>query len=223
MGIDFIPQNPLEQAIYDRNREMLIHAVAEGEVLTTLAPASNLGDECFPDEVIFAVLFIAATGKQVKTMTNGWFWGYLHAGERLRKLTEETLAPLPQEPSPLERALIKAIVYRENEEIIRLIEQENIKFHGFAVELLNLLPELSKAAILTLLRDGLSAKLKAIIFGIFLNETRKSERLPDLSYNDRIKYTNLMIRILAGNHISADEPWYPEDSGTDSDFRKILS
>ena len=134
MGIDFIPQNPLEQAIYDRNREMLIHAVAEGEVLTTLAPASNLGDECFPDEVIFAVLFIAATGKQVKTMTNGWFWGYLHAGERLRKLTEETLAPLPQEPSPLERALIKAIVYRKNEEIIRLIEQENIKFHGFAVE-----------------------------------------------------------------------------------------
>ena len=63
MGIDFTPQNALEQAIYDRNSEMIIYAIAENHMLTTLAPASNLGSECFSDEVIFSVLFNAVTDK----------------------------------------------------------------------------------------------------------------------------------------------------------------
>lgn len=211
MGIDFKPQNALEQAIYDHNGEMVIYAIAENNMLTTLVPASNLGYECFSDEVIFAVLLNAVTEKQLHTMTNGWFWGHLRAGERLRKLVNETLAPLPQDPSDAEKKLIKAIVWRENKEIIRLIREENAKFQGFAPELLIMLPELSQEAVLTLLRDGLSAKLKAIVWRIFLNETGKPDMLKDLSYTELCKYANLMIKILTGKPVSADEPWYPED------------
>ena len=212
MGIDFKPQNALEQAIHDHNSEMVIYAIAENNMLTTLVPASNLGYECFSDEVIFAVLLNAVTEKQLHTMTNGWFWGYLRVGERLRKLVNETLASLPQDPSDAEKKLIKAIVWRENNEIIRLIREENAKFYGFAPELLIMLPELSKEAILTLLRDGLSAKLKAIVFGIFLKETETPDLLESFSYAKRLKYSNLMIKIMAGKHISADEPWYPEET-----------
>lgn len=118
MGIDFKPKNALEQAIYDRNSEMVIYAIAENNMLTTLAPASNLGNECFSDEVIFSVLLNAVTEKQLHTMTDGWFQGHLKVGERLRKLVDETLAPLPQDPSAAEKKLIKAIVWRENKEII---------------------------------------------------------------------------------------------------------
>ena len=139
-------------------------------------------------------------------MTNGWFWGHLRAGERLRKLVNETLAPLPQDPSDAEKKLIKAIVWRENKEIIRLIREENAKFQGFAPELLIMLPELSQEAVLTLLRDGLSAKLKAIVWRIFLNETGKPDMLKDLSYTELCKYANLMIKILTGKPVSADEP-----------------
>lgn len=210
MGIDFKPQNALEQAIYDHNGEMVIYAIAENNMLTTLAPASNLGNECFSDEAIFSVLLNAVTEKQLHTMTNGWFWGHLKAGERLRKLVDETLTPLPQDPSESEKKLIKAIVWRENKEIIRLIREEKAKFHGFAPELLIMLPELSKEAVLTLLRDGLSAKLKAIVWRIFLAETEKPDLLKDFSYAERCKYANLMIKILAGKPVSADEPWYPE-------------
>lgn len=206
MGIDFKPQNALEQAIYDHNGEMVIYAIAENNMLTTLVPASNLGYECFSDEVIFAVLLNAVTEKQLHTMTNGWFWGHLRAGERLRKLVNETLAPLPQDPSDAEKKLIKAIVWRENKEIIRLIREENAKFQGFAPELLIMLPELSQEAVLTLLRDGLSAKLKAIVWRIFLNETGKPDMLKDLSYTELCKYANLMIKILTGKPVSADEP-----------------
>ena len=197
MGIDFKPKNALEQAIYDRNSEMIIYAIAENNMLTTLAPASNLGNECFSDEVIFSVLLNAVTEKQLHTMTNGWFWGHLKVGERLRRLVAETLAPLPQDPSDAEKKLIKAIVWRENTEMIRLIREENAKFHGFAPELLLMLPELSKEAVLILLRDGLSAKLKAIVWRIFLNETEDPNLLKDFSYAERCKYSNLMIKILA--------------------------
>ena len=211
MGIDFKPQNALEQAIYDHNGEMVIYAIAENNMLTTLAPASNLGNECFSDEVIFSVLLNAVTEKQLHIMTDGWFWGHLKAGERLRKLVDETLAPLPQDPSEAEKKLIKAIVWRENDEIIRLIRAEKSQFHGFAPELLMMLPELSKEAVLTFLRDGLSAKLKAIVWRIFLNETGKPDMLKDLSYTELCKYANLMIKILTGKPVSAAEPWYPEE------------
>ena len=214
MGFDFKPQNPLEQAIYDHNSEMVIYAIAENNMLTTLAPASNLGNECFSDEVIFSVLLNAVTEKQLHTMTDGWFWGYLKAGERLRKLVDETLAPLPQDPSEAEKKLIKAIVWRENDEIIRLIREENAKFQGFAPELLTMLPELSQEAELAFLKDGLSAKLKAIIWRIFLNETEEPDLLKDFSYAERCKYANLMIKILADKPVSVNEPWYPEDPET---------
>ena len=211
MGIDFKPQNALEQAIYDHNSEMIIYAIAENNMLTTLAPASNLGNECFSDEVIFAVLFNAVTEKQLYTMTNGWFWGHLKVGERLRKLVDEALAPLPPKPTLPEKKLIEAIVWHDNDEVIRLIKQENARFYGFTPELLTMLPELSREAILTFLQNGLSAKLKAIVLRIFLSETKSPDQLKDFSYAERCKYANLMIKILTGKPVSADEPWYPED------------
>lgn len=210
MGIDFKPQNALEQAIHDYNSEMVIYAIAENNMLSTLVPASNLGYECFSDEVIFAVLLNAVTEKQLHTMTNGWFWGHLRAGERLRKLVNETLAPLPQDPSDAEKKLIKAIVWRENNEIIRLIREENAKFYGFAPELLIMLPELSREAVLMLLQNGVTAKLKAMIFGIFLAETANADILKSFSYAARVMYANLMLSLMQGEDISATEAWYPE-------------
>ena len=207
MGIDFKPQNALEQAIHDRNSEMVIYAIAENHMLTTLAPASNLGNECFSDEVIFSVLLNAVTEKQLHTIADGNFY----VAERLRKLVDEALAPLPQDPTAAEKQLIKAIVFHDNNEIIRLIREEKAQFHGFAPELLTMLPELSKEAVLAFLKDGLSAKLKAIVWRIFLAETEEPDLLKDFSYAERCKYVNLMIKILAGKAVSADEPWYPEE------------
>ena len=206
-GIDFVPQNALEQAIYDHNSEMVIYTIAENNMLTALTSVSNLESECFSDEVIFSVLFNAVTEKQLHTIADGSFY----AAERLRKLVDEALAPLPQDPSAAEKQLIKAIVFHDNNEIIRLIREEKAQFNGFAPELLTMLPELSKEAVLTFLKDGLSAKLKAIVWRIFLNETEEPDLLKDFSYAERCKYANLMIKILAGKSVSVVEPWYPED------------
>ena len=211
MGIDFKAHNALEQAICDRDCEAMVYAVAEGMELTILAPASNLGDECFTDEAVFAVLLLAANIEQIEMMANGWFWGHLKAGERMRKLVEEALTPLPRKPEENEKKLVKAIAFQESNEVIRLIKQENARFSGFAPELLTMLPELSQEAVLTLLRDGLSAKLKVIVWGILLKEAESPERLNGLTYAEVIKYANLMMKIIAGKAVSADEPWYPEN------------
>ena len=99
MAIDFKPQNALEQAIHDENNSGVVYAIAEEEVLTTLAPAGHLGYECFSDEVVFSVLLISATQKQLEMMTNGWFWGRHKVGDRLRNLVKEALSPLRQDPT----------------------------------------------------------------------------------------------------------------------------
>ena len=213
MGIDFMPENALEQAIYDRDIEGVVYAVAENNFLTKLAPASNLGAACFSDEVIFTIMFNSMSSKQLEMMTNGWFYGYLRAGERLRQLAEAALEPLPENPSDGEKLLLKAIVFRDDAEVIRLIKEVKVVLRGFAPQLLVILPELSKEAVLTFLRDGLSAKLKAVVLGILLKETQKPDALKELSYAGLTGLCNLMIRIIAGKPVSPNEPWYPEDAG----------
>ena len=213
-GIDYRPENALEQAIHDRDIKQVMYAIAEETALERLAAVSNLGDETFPDEVVFSVMFLSLTKDQVKTMGNGWFWGHLRAGERIRKLREEAIAPLPNAPTPGEKALIKAIVYRENEEIIRLIEKENAFFCGFAPELLIMLPELSREAVLAFFQKGLCAKLKAIVLRILLKEAAKPDLLKSFSYEERIRYANLMLHIIAGEPFSAETPWFPDDEQT---------
>lgn len=205
MGIDFMPQNALEQAIYDCNGEMIIYAIAENNMLTTLAPASNLGNDCFTDEIVFSILFNAVTEKQLQMMTNGWFWGHLKVKARLRELINETLTPLPQNPTDIEKKLIQAIVYRDSDKLIHLIKNEKAKFYGFAPELLIMLPELSPESTLIFLRDGLSPKLKAIVLRIFLKETHTPDLLANFSYGERCKYANLMIKILTGKTILSDD------------------
>lgn len=210
MGIDFTPQNLLEEGIRSRDIKMILQAIAEEETLDRLAAASNLGDERFPDEVVFSVLFIAVTREQVRMMTSGWFAGFLRAGERLRHLVDEVLTPLPRDPSPGEKALIKAVVYGENEEICRLIREEQVRFEGFAPELLPGLPALSKEAALTFLKEGLSPKLKAVVLGILLKEVENPDLLDAFSAEERTRYANLMLHIVAGEKITAQMPWFPE-------------
>ena len=204
MGIDFKPENMLEKAIHEGNPEMLMQAIAEETVLTRLVSASCLNAECFTDEMIFSVIFLSIPKKLRETMSSGWFWGHLHAGERIKSLVKEALTPLPQDPSPEEKALIKAIVYKENEEIIRLIKNDGIKFQGFAPDLLLMLPGLSEEAALVFLKDGLSPKLKAIVLGILLKEAETPTLMKDFSYDLRVHYANLMLKIVSGKKFPAD-------------------
>lgn len=216
MGIEFAPQNELEQAIHDCNPEKVIQALADGEHLDRLISASWLGNDCFSDEVIFSVLYKGLTLEQVKTMTSGWFWGHLHAGKRVSEMTKNALKPLPVEPTDCEKKLIIAILSADDAEIIRLIRDEGIKFQGFTPELLKLLPVLSKSAALTFLRDGLTSKLKAVVFHVLLTEVTSPDILSDFPHRERLKYANLMMHIVMGENVNAEAEWFPD--GTKHDF-----
>lgn len=210
MASEFKPENMLEYAIHEFDQKKIIQAIAEEIPLNRLIAARWLDYEHFSDEVVFSVLLIAITQKQLKMMSNSWFRGFFRVGKRLQKLVREALAPLPQEPSDIERKLIRAIIYRDNGEIIRLIREEGAVFSGFSPELLLMLPELSQSAVLAFLKDGLSPKLKAIVFGIFLKEVETPDLLEGFTYKERVRYANLMLHILAGVKISEHIPFYPD-------------
>lgn len=210
MGIDFVPQNALEEAIHEQDASKLMQAIAEEESLTRLISVSCLAPECFTDEMIFSVIFLSIPLGLRKKMNSGWFYGHLHAGERIKSLVKEALSPLPDAPSPGEKALIKAILNLDNGEIIRLIREDGVKFQGFAPHLLVPLPNLSQTAALAFLRDGLSQKLKAIVLGILLKEVETPSLLKEYPVKERIRFANLMLHIVSGEDVRDDLPWFPD-------------
>lgn len=213
----FKPQNELEYAISDREPDRVIYAICETEKLTGLAPVYALEERCFPDEVVLAVLLCATDRKQLNAITDGWFWGTLEKGSRLRCLAFEAADNLPGVPSERETRLIDAVAALENDRIIRLIEEEKITLRTPVPELLTMLPELSRQAALTLLRDGLEPRMKVVIFSKLLQESTDPRFLKNYSYDVRIMYANLMIRIMAQKEVSAEEKWYPETEESDSE------
>lgn len=209
----FRPENELESAIAGRDIPGIVQAIAEGVSLERLAAIKLLGSEDFPEEVVFAVLMISTPRKKLQDMAkSGYFFHHLlpDNASRLKTLIAASFTPLPEEPSPEEKRLIKAIVYGDSEQVCHLIAEENVKFCGFAPELLVMLPELSLEAVLMLLQNGLTAKLKAMIFGIFLAETANADILKSFSYAARVMYANLMLSLMQGEDISATGAWYPE-------------
>lgn len=205
MAVDLKVQNNLEKAILTSDGNMLLHAVAAGEKLTHITYAKFLDKKCFSDEMIFAVMLISARDNQLKEMADNRFCEHFNIGRRIHKLAVEALNELPQEPSCAEKKLIKAIVFHENEEIVRLIEETHAGFYGFAPELLIMLPELSEEAVLVLLQKGLSSKLKAFVWKIFLKEIKAPDLLDCFSREERIQYVTLMTKIMAETSISTED------------------
>lgn len=213
MGEYFVPANDLEKAIQKKDSPRIMKAVMENNELTSLPPASWLGSEDFSDEIIYSILYLATKKELVEQMNSGFFHIHMGAGPRMKALARDVLTPLPGIPDDGEKELCRAIRCHENEEIIRLIREEGVKLKGFTTVLLTHLPQLSKKAVLTFLRDGLCPKLKPIVLYLLQKETVKRNFLPDFTDEDCIKYTNLMIHLISGENVSADQPWYPEKGG----------
>ena len=213
MGENFVPANDLEKAIREKNSPRIMKAVMENNMLTSLPPASWLGSKDFSDEIIFSILYLATEKKLVEQMNSGFFHIHMGAGPRMKALVQDTLTPMPGTPDSGEKELCRAVLFHESEEIIRLIREEGVKLKGFLPELIENLPHLSKEAVLTFFRDGLCPKLKAIILYLLQKETMERKYLPDFTEEDCIKYTNLMLHLISGENVSAEQPWYPEKGG----------
>lgn len=189
------PKNNLESAICNKDTEKLFIAIAEEEAMFRLAYAAGL-DNNFSKEAIFSVLLVATPKKLLEAMDTAQFRHYHNPDERLQRLIAEAVAPLPKNPTTSESALVKAIVNSEEHEISRLILEEKAKFYGFAPELLLWLPTFSDDTIITFLKDGLSAKLKAIVLGILLKEVETPNLFQKLSYQEKVRLSNIMLQIM---------------------------
>ncbi len=220
MAIDFTPENNLEKAIKNNNPNAVIRAIADGEKLSRLVSVRHLGYEDFSDEAIYSVLLLVLSEEQLQSMTSEYYYHNTEktAAQRLKNIVNDALSPMKESPDDNEKALMKAIIFGENQEVIHLVKEKNVVFYGFTIELLPAIADLSKEAKLTLLRDGISTKLKAILLGIFMNEAETPKIFNYMTYSERVKYANLMLRIMLKDDISADENWFPEDGENRFDY-----
>ena len=199
-------QNILEQALIDRNPKLLIQAIAEEACLLDSKLAFCLEDECFSDTAALSALILGTSAKQLKE---------LHAspgnGPRVKQLLKEALTPPSEKASDDEKQLIQAVLRKDNDTVITLVRGRNIRLYGVSRRVLQALPDLSKRGAFTLLSGGLSPKVQAVVLGIFVRElTEEADLTEKWSYEERLRYTNLLIHILSGEDVDADTPWYPE-------------
>ena len=200
----FVPQNLLEEAILKNNMKLLIQAVAENHKLSSAIAAKYLDSNAFSDEAICCVLLLASN------IT--WFLKHCSDSERIQTLAADIISAPQENMQENEKALAQAVAKYDSSEVIRLIQNENVKLNNIAPEIPKAVPELTREAAAAFLKHGLTAKAQAQVLGVLLNEAENPELFKDISYSERIKYANLMIHIISGEDISAQKPWYPEKS-----------
>ena len=207
MALEFTPKNPLERAIRERDRALVVRFVAEGGHLTCPAPAGWLLPPAFPAEVAQLVLKLALTRSRLKIIdTDRW---YHYNGEALRETVRQALAPFPDRANAAEKKLIDAVVRADSAAVVKLVRKTPGTLRNFSSVLLVMLPELTREAVVAFLASGFAPAVVPELFRALLREVKKPEALAELPYRKRLMYANLLIHILQGETIYPDEDWYP--------------
>jgi len=207
MSREFTPSNPLERAIHDRDRAQVVRFVAEGGRINCTAPAGWLTPPAFPEEAAQLVLKLALPRALLESInTPRW---YHYNGDALRETVRRALAPLPEGPNAAEKKLIAALVRTDSAEVLKLVREKPGTLRNFAPELLIMLPELTREAVVALLTAGFAPAAVPMLFQFLVKEAEAPDILADLPYRKRLMYANLLIHHLQGEVVSPDEEWYP--------------
>ena len=208
MAIEFTPKNSLEQALREHDRAQVVRFIAEGDKLSGNRPAAWLAGSDFPPEVVQLVLKLALTREQLKAMDN-YYWHFRNGARELDIPVMLALAPPPDRPNAAEKHLIDAVVRADSAKVVELVKKKPGTLRNFSPELLIMLPELTREAILEFLANGFAPAAVPELFALLLRETESPDVLDSFSYRERLMYANLLIHILQGEAVSPDEDWYP--------------
>lgn len=201
------PNTRLEKALMEHDRAQVVRFVAEGGRLSGTAPARWLATPAFPEEVAQLVLKLALPREMLESI-NTTRWYHYH-GDALRETVRRALAPLPNRPNTAEKRLIDAVVRADSAEVLKLVREKPGTLRNFAPELLIMLPELTRHAVLALLTAGFVPAAVPMLFRFLVKEAEEPEVLADQPYRKRLMYANLLIHHLQGEAVSPDEEWYP--------------
>ena len=207
MATESTPKNPLERAIRDHDRALVVRFVAEGHTLTSTTPAAELSAPEFPETVAMLVLKLALPRTRLEIInTSRW---YHYNGDGMREMVRWALAPLPDRANAAEKRLIDAVVRADGAAVVELVKKKPGTLRNFSPELLIMLPELTREATLAFLADGFVPAAVPRLFEFLLREADQPEIFADLPYRKRLMYANLLIHILQGEAPRPDEDWYP--------------
>lgn len=207
MATESTPKNPLERAIRDHDRALVVRFVAEGHTLASTTPAAELSAPEFPETVAMLVLKLALPRTRLEIInTNRW---YHCNGDGMREMVRRALAPFPDRANAAEKKLIDAVVCADSAAVVKLVRKTPGTLRNFSPELLTMLPELTREAVVAFLASGFAPAVVPEVFRTLLREVKKPEALAELPYRKRLMYANLLIHILQGETIYPDEDWYP--------------
>ena len=201
METEVIPRTALEYAIRDRDAKLVVRCVAEGERLTRIGFAGELADASFSPAVVFTVLELALSRRQLEKLALG--------GGQLADMAREVLAPPPESADAEEWEIIRAIVEGDSGHVLAMTGKKRGILRNWAPELALLIPDLSKPAVAALLEKGFADRVRPRVLKTFIDEVKTPDVLANLSYRERLMYANLAIHIMQGETIYPDEDWYP--------------
>jgi hypothetical protein len=207
MATEHTSKNPLERAICERDRALVVRFVAEGYKLSQLDMAAEMGYGDFPPAVVMLVRELALTSEQ-REMVDSYWWNFRY-GKSLWHLKIKAFYPMYDKPDEAEKKLIDAVVRANSAAVVELLKEKPGTLRCFSPELLIMLPELTREATLAFLTDGFIPAVVPELFAFLLREADEPDVLADLPYRKRLMYANLLIHILQGEAPAPDEDWYP--------------
>lgn len=201
MATEHTPKNPLERAIRERDRALVVRFVTEGRKITGTASAEWLFHPAFPRSVVMLVLKLALSPRRLATLRQ--------RDDALGEAAREALAPFPERANAAERRLIDAVVRADSAAVVEETKRNPGTLRNFSPELFIMLPELTREATVAFLTAGFAPAVVPEVFRVLLRETDTPDTLAFLPYRKRLMYANLLIHILQGETIYTDEDWYP--------------
>ena len=213
---DFIPRNEFERLILANDTAGIIREIVEQKGLTRPDILAEQEFFSLPLRTAMLIVQIAMTQKTRQEALD--LLKRTQPDSEVIFLLEDELEPPFGKLSAEENLLMEAVLNHDDEEILRLIYDEEICFEHVSgpmiAQLVSAMEHLRKETVVRLFHSGFHYRPLGIVLIILLYECTEPRGLKDMDYRKRLMYANLLIHILQ-NEITPDDTekieqdWYP--------------
>ena len=197
---DFVPQNEFERLILAGNTAGIVQEIAEQKGLTRPDILAEPEFFSLPLRTAMLIVQIAMTEKTRRDALA--MLKRRQPDSEVIFLLEDALELPIGNLEGDETRLMEAVLHHDDEEILRLIYDEEICFEHVSgpmiSQVVSAMPLLREETAVRLFHAGFHYRTLGPLLIILLYECREPRGLKDMDHETRLKYTNLLIHILQG-------------------------
>lgn len=223
---EFTLRNEFERLILTGDTAGIIREIVEQKGLTR--PDILLEPEFFSLPLRTAMLIVQIAMPQKTRQDALDLLKHTRPDSEVIFLLEDALEPPFGTLSGEENWLMEAVLNHDDEEILRLIYDEEIVFEHVSgpmiAQLVSAMEHLRKETVVRLFHAGFHYRTLGILLIMLLYECTDPRGLKDMDYRKRLMYANLLIHILQGEITPDDtekieQDWYPVGNSLKNGYR----